>query len=67
MKPASTSPMYTTAVMVLGDEVDRLKKEIKEIELLRAQREAEMVELIEENDELRRKTINGYSQRLVNW
>ena len=67
MNQASTIPTYTHTFTVFNEEIAKLIEKIIQIEELRAQREDEMVELIKENNELRKRTINGYIERFFEW
>lgn len=52
--------MMTTALAKLAEELIDIKE-------IRNQREDEIIELLKENEDLRKKTINGYIERLFNW
>jgi predicted transcriptional regulator len=45
----------------------KLAEELIDIKEIRNQREDEIIELLKENEDLRKKTINGYIERLFNW
>ena len=67
MNQASPIPTYTYAFTVFNEEIATLTEELIEIKRIRAQREDEKIELLKENEELRKKTINGYIERFFNW
>ncbi len=67
MNQASPIPTYTYACTICNGEIATLTEELIEIKRIRAQREDEIIELLKENEELLKKTINGYIERFFNW